>query len=155
MNRSNAKRRISKATRCVPLSHLLSAAPVLLALCLLSASGTSRAQSPNDISERDGNFLLQSCSAALRLIDEGRSEDFFDVGMCVGFVRGFHLGHRAAVFENRSRGRKVEFLYCADGATNTQMIRVLVKSLNDRPQVLHLSSDVLMYRSFAAAFPCK
>lgn len=152
MLRNKVQRSTMRKNISVLVKHFYQTVLAMLVICPL-AVGTSYAQ--DELPARDGNFLLRACTAALKAIDGNGTDQLLDAGMCVGFVRGFHLGHKATVLENRSRGIKTAFLYCADGVTTTQMVRVLLKSLNDHPQVLHLSSDILMYRSFAAAFPCK
>ncbi|WP_376788073.1 Rap1a/Tai family immunity protein [Marinobacter metalliresistant] len=102
----------------------------------------------------DGNALLSSCSAFLRVLDRsGDGSDGFSAGACVGYVTGasdFNTVHAAV-----SGGEKEGFFCVPPDVPLGQKVRVLVQYLKANPSELNRLQSILTMNAFSEAFPCK
>jgi hypothetical protein len=92
----------------------------------------------------DGNFLLGSCQISLRVMDNPSIRvDVYEAwrdGMCLGLIAGV---------------AEASPLVCyANGVTNGQSLRVVVKFLQDHPEKLNERDTTLIREALAQAFPC-
>ena len=111
-----------------------------LALLFLLVCSYVHAQSAR--TSNDGNALLHDCTEGMKLLN-GLSYNTSDAMTCVGFARGFS---EALNYSNR--------ICVTEGSTAGQMVRVLVKYLEDHPEQLAEGEEVVSYRAFRKAFPC-
>lgn len=123
-----------------------------IAFCLPSSASDGHVR-------RDGNFLLSECTAAIKMLNK-ESADRSDGWFCLGYITGFEDGHRSVVFENRRsfKNSNTKMMYCTaeDRKISTeQMIRVVVKFLQDRPTILDFPMSFLTWQALSEAFPCK
>jgi hypothetical protein len=89
-----------------------------------------------------GNELAEYCS---------KKEASFSSGICSGFIRGAIDGFATALAFIGNDQR-----YCLpSNTTNDQTRKVVEKYLNDNPQDLHMSADILTIVAMIRAFPCK
>jgi hypothetical protein len=89
------------------------------------------------------NHMTPSC----RVADPPR----FEEGYCLGLVTGLASG---AV--KRSADLKAPSPFCLPpGVTGSQMVRVVVQYIEQRPQRMHEPFTVLAYETLKAAWPCK
>lgn len=109
----------------------------------------------------DGNELLRQCADALRLIDTGYRSDTGDqvanFGRCVGYISGVLVGYHQAIIGAHSAFKvPLPDAVCLppDGVTFEQLIRIVVKSLREHPQTLHMPSDWLLVAAIGQVFPC-
>ena len=87
-----------------------------------------------------GNELLAVCM----------SNSISDQRGCMGFITGYIQGVVAGSLE-----AKAKLPFCIpEKVTVGQARDILVKALQDRPQVRHVRSDVLMMIAFRKTFPC-
>ncbi|AZE73941.1 hypothetical protein C4K00_3720 [Pseudomonas synxantha] len=118
---------------------------VAVALAGLMASGGAMAL--------DGNGLLSACQTTIRFSDDNSKKvDPFDVGQCTGIVEG---GEGAILVLNDSVSANMKTCYPANGTTNIQKARIVVKYLQEHPDQLHLPAAALTLISYMGAFPCK
>ena len=96
-----------------------------------------------------GNDLWYRCT----------SSNFFDQGLCDGFIEGVMKGVETG--EDGLRGRmKIPVpthfsLICRpDGVTVGQIVDIIKKFLADSPQIRHLQAQTLIYGALTKAFPC-
>jgi hypothetical protein len=91
-----------------------------------------------------GNYLLVSCQLSIRGMEganfNNQAEAWKD-GNCIGLVRGVYSALPTAC--------------AAPNVTAGQMIRVVVKYLQDHPEKLNLRDVDLIRLALEAAFPCK
>lgn len=88
--------------------------------------------------------------ALLRQYRDADTADSFDAGMCFGFILGTHSGYFIA-----RTGSQQKLVFCIpSGVTNLQTVKIVVKYLNNHPEELHQSADVLVIEAMTAAFPC-
>jgi hypothetical protein len=132
----------------------------LLLYSVIAASSSHCFAVADNESKPDGNLLLTTCSAAIKVLDRTAISDISDESsFCLGYVTGFEFGHNITVFENRRRNEKsnVDFVFCTTKRTVTaaQKARVVVKFLQENPQSLDLPMEVLSQLAFMRAFPCK
>jgi hypothetical protein len=112
----------------------------------LLASALAHAQPARDSS----NDLLRKCNVALRAIDGNSPVDLgqkYDVFSCIGYVSGY-----------RDAVANAQFLKPAcipTAATSGQLLRVIVKHLQEHPQSLHLDASLGIHAALLHAFPCK
>jgi Rap1a immunity proteins len=91
----------------------------------------------------DGNDLLQFCQADIRFQDNshysGVVEEGWQRGMCLGMVSGV-----ASMLT-----------LCPEQMKYGQLVRVVVKYLQDHPEKLQLRDTTLIKQALLAAFPCQ
>jgi Rap1a immunity proteins len=107
-----------------------------IAAMMLVAAVTSPAA--EEVSyENSGAWLLQRCESSTRA--------GWEVGYCLGYTNA----------ASDVLTRIPESGYCPPpGLTNTQIMRVVVKSLQAHPEKLHLNVAALTLDAIMAAFPC-
>ena len=108
----------------------------------------------------DGNELLTNCKLAEAAItpDGYRHNiaDGFEVGYCVGAIHTFK-GRIEYIYKQDPPGYqspKPRNCEIPEGVTNEQLIRVLVKYLEEHPDLLHIWEAGLLDAAFRHAFPC-
>ena len=93
---------------------------------------------------KSGNELSEDCKTS-----DGNSATFQD-GVCLGYV----LGAKDS-FEFAAKVHHVTPDFCIpDGVTNGQVVKVVVKYLNNHPEDLHYSAESLVVYALGAAFRC-
>ena len=119
----------------------------VVALAGMLGSGAAVARGP------DGNELLVECQHYIKLVDGGtvRNDVHFDAGTCVGFV----LGVANAVYYYSDELKKDQKFCVPDNASNSQLVRVVVKYLNDNPKILNEERMSLVWLALMDAYPCK
>jgi hypothetical protein len=97
--------------------------------------------------ELDGNELLDSCTDALRHVDNGyrstSAKEAHNYMWCVGYMRGWVDGYQEGAT-----------LCVPQKITALQLVRIVVKYLRDHPQRLHYNRGVLILSAVQEAFPC-
>jgi Rap1a immunity proteins len=93
-----------------------------------------------------GNAFLSLCG---NMPDNAPSG--FQQGDCLGYIVGVDNGVQTAYdIENQPQP------YCVpDAVTHGQMIRVLIKFINDHPEKAHEETRLLEFEALMGAFPCK
>ncbi len=98
----------------------------------------------------DGNALLGHCKTFLA--EDNRIGDYgsgIEYGACVGYIGGvkdsFYIWHVATVRISYCLPEEAEF---------DQLVRVVVKWLEDNPASLHHNAAGLVRGAFSEAFPC-
>ncbi|HEV3316803.1 MAG TPA: Rap1a/Tai family immunity protein [Candidatus Angelobacter sp.] len=102
----------------------------------------------------NGTELLHWCKAAF--LEHPTPESFILQGQCVGYIAGALDSYdewRAAL----DYGTKYPSgnICAPEHIQNEQMMRVVLKYLNDNPAKLHLPASGLVTSAFIRAFPCK
>jgi Rap1a immunity proteins len=92
---------------------------------------------------QSGNELVETCKTYQGI---GTPSD----GICLGYISGTNDGYRYAL---KLRGLKPDYCY-SDNVTNGQLVKVVVKYLNDHPERLQYSADSLILDALFQAFPC-
>jgi hypothetical protein len=107
----------------------------------------------------DGNSLLEKCSLVLKMY-EGQNVsspiDNLHAGTCLGLVRG--IADTLNLWRSSDAGPvdNTEMYGCMpDGLKTIQLVRIVVKYLNDNPAKLQWPDTTLVGTALAAAFPCK
>lgn len=114
---------------------------------LISASLTASASN----FRYDGNELLQQCQQYIKVIDGDRNADAFAASYCEGFVEGVT---RTVSFYRSELDKDAKF--CIEGGvTNSQVVRVVTKYLNDNPKLLNKDKMLLTWAALKDAYPCK
>ena len=115
---------------------------------LLASAQAARAQG------QDGAFLLQACTATLQQADGVplSPQDSAGAIYCAAYVSGFLDASSLATAADKSKK-----MICLPerGITNDQGVRLLVKYLQENPQVLHESGRMSLFVALAKTFPCK
>lgn len=104
--------------------------------------------SPPIIAAADGNELLKSCNFAIRYQDGSDKTDEAGINAvyCTAYLHGIHDG-----INLRDTGAR----YCLPSPLpNQQVVRIVVKFLNDNPSLLHLDASILAVGALAQAYPC-
>ena len=103
-----------------------------------------------------GNELLSNCTKALSVIKDPLSSaqnsksDAFDTASCISYIEGAVDGIVVAdrLVEDRS-------IFCRPkGVNNGQLVRVVVKYLEENPESLHEWQFNLVLKALIEAFPC-
>lgn len=103
----------------------------------LALSAPAAAQAPDTDT---GNELLATCS----------SNEPSHFWTCTGYIGGFFAGMAAGTFESKGQPQ----ICVADTVTYGQLRAVLVKGLEEFPQVRHLPANALTFLIYRRAFPC-
>jgi hypothetical protein len=126
---------------------------IILALLLLNIS-TSKAEFSSIDSIYTGKVLLQYCKEtlnALKLPPEITHEQVMESSLCLGFVSGAVDGWRLTVLERKGT---LPFDVPQD-VTDPEIIRVLIKYLENHPERLQSPGIVSLWFSLIEAFPPK
>lgn len=98
-----------------------------------------------------GSTLLRQCQAAAKIADGGNftTQQAIDGTFCRGYVAG-------AVDQMVGLSVQTTTVYCIpSNADNDQLVRVVLKYLNDNPATLNYPAGALVAKAIIAAFPCK
>ena len=98
-----------------------------------------------------GSTLLRQCQAAAKIADGGNytTQQGIDGTFCRGYVAG-------AVDQMVGLSVQTTTVYCIpSNADNDQLVRVVLKYLNDNPATLNYPAAALVAKAIIAAFPCK
>lgn len=115
----------------------------------------------SDANAGDGNSLLKRCSLPLQKEFQITTPDEYadtsaSIGYCYGLIEGISSlarAYQAGVLLNKVYG---EQLFCLPvDVKNEQMLRVVVKYLENNPSILHKRDSLLAIMSFKEAFPCE
>ncbi|MFJ3486339.1 Rap1a/Tai family immunity protein [Pseudomonas sp. NPDC090202] len=100
----------------------------------------------------DGNKLLLECQDGIQSMSGGVAKNPVGIGHCVGVLQAtidtLDLFHEAG---------DVPKLVCVPegGIPMIQSMRIVVQSLEEHPQSLHLNESVLVVAALKNAFPCR
>jgi hypothetical protein len=107
-----------------------------------------------------GNYLLDFCKKGIQTEDV-----IFTV--CLAYIVGFNDGNRATndvvnidvQYNIRDKFpipiARYNQPYCIpNNVTASQLVRVIIKNLEDNPETLHLSARTLMMSIFKGKYPC-
>lgn len=122
---------------------------------VVGLAATLIAGNANSENYNDGNFLLEKCTATLRVIDGRKissSDDQLGMGQCIGLVEGVR---NTLIYVNNEFSPDVKICWPEKGISNGQAIRILVKYLNDHPANLNMEQTFLTIVAFKDAYPCK
>jgi hypothetical protein len=100
--------------------------------------------------DRSANFMLPYCKLAAGQVPQSGVDvkDLMRVGLCLGIVDGISLALNT--FESKS--------YCAkvpSGVTLDQKMKVVVRAIEARPDMMHADFDLLAAFALMDAWPCK
>ena len=98
-----------------------------------------------------GSTLLRQCQAAAKIADGGNytTQQAIDGTFCRDYVAG-------AVDQMVGLSVQTTTVYCIpSNADNDQLVRVVLKYLNDNPATLNYPAAALVAKAIIAAFPCK
>lgn len=98
-----------------------------------------------------GNELLVQCQNAVRGINSGVFKDPFDTGICFGTVSAVMS---MATFYKTSVTNDIR-ICLPDNVTTGQAARIVVKFLQDRPELLNEDRSVLAWMALIRSYPCK
>ena len=116
----------------------------IVALTLLMASPVM-GQSSKDI--------LPYCKDTLVTHDKGRASFSFGASFCLGWVNGLMGMHKA--FRGVNTNNAINMLYCPQEELKIgQAIKILVKYLEDNPDMIHLKPTSIYINAMKEAFPC-
>jgi len=100
----------------------------------------------------DGNKLLLECQDGISSMSGGAAKNPVGVGHCVGVLQAtidtLDILHEA--------GGTPKFVCVPEGGIPmVQSMRIVVQSLEEHPQSLHLNESVLVVAALKNAFPCR
>ena len=125
---------------------------ILLALLILFGSySTARAAGM-------GNDLLVECNLVVKNADGGAmtSDQYQKAAHCLGIVEG--VRDTLNLWQRDSKDSHFSTAHCTctpDDVSNLQAVRVVLKYLQDNPDILHYSNTVLIALALQKAYPCK
>ena len=96
----------------------------------------------------DGNLLHETCNEAIALFDSRGETDAFKAGSCFGYIRAANDMYEIMVINSNRT------ICIPSGISGKQLIRIVVKYLNDHPEKLHNPASLLVYEAFQESFPC-
>ena len=103
---------------------------------------------------KNGSELMKDCSAAIKQMDTPSSTptltDAPAVWRCADFIDGFLQGYAEGLL-----GKTAEPDFCVDEVPNREILRAVLKFLNDHPADLYNSAGSLVWSALYHSFPCK
>lgn len=108
----------------------------------------------------DGKSLYRDCSAALEALKGGKLQidtmTAVAAGMCVGRVLGVSdtMVMTQDLYVKQSNGMARDMICFPENVTNTQKARVVIKYLDQNPEVWHLPESALVMMALRDAFAC-
>lgn len=104
----------------------------------------------------DGNELLSNCKTALATKSKDTSwEELCTSEYSSGYCYGFIFGVVSASLLNRIESKASPDFCLSPQVTMGQIVRVVVKHLENHPEKLHQSGATLVLEAQKEAFPCK
>jgi len=103
----------------------------------------------------DGNELLQNCQEAEYFIDNGQYRDqssWAEGNYCVGVVTGVLFTYQ---YLNSGISDPLVKLCAPEKMIVKQAIRIVLKYLRAKPEMLHNDPPVLIMLALLEAFPCE
>jgi hypothetical protein len=95
----------------------------------------------------DGNSFLSKCATVFDHLPERRLE----TGLCIGTIQG--MRHMNDIYESKNGSNGV--LFCIpEGVSAGQLIRTVIKYMEDNPSKLHEHEVLLSSYAFVDAYPC-
>lgn len=125
-------------------------AGIAAGIALVSALGSSQVMAAEQTGGT-GNELLVQCQNAIQGINTGVYKNPFDTGMCFGTVSAVMT---MATFYKTSVENDIR-ICIPDGVTTGQGARIVVKFLQDRPELLNDDRSVLVWMALINSYPCK
>jgi hypothetical protein len=100
----------------------------------------------------DGNEFLANCKVTLEMIDDKQtSGSAFSAGSCMGTIQG--MRYMNSLYEPELS--KEEAFFCIpEKAQAGQLIRVVVKYLQENPSKLHQHEALLITFAFSEVYSC-
>lgn len=95
-----------------------------------------------------GNEFLDWCETALS--NEASQKVTFTSGYCVGAIQA-----TSDIIPLANASMEEHRICLPPSTTNKQIIRIVVKDMQEHPSNLHLNSTVLTIGALQRAFPCK
>lgn len=113
-----------------------------LFILLLSFQTVTYADEAKVKSFKNGNQLLELCNA---------DEASFKEGECFGYIMAIVDNNESIVTAGL-----MQKLYCIpDDLIVNQLLRVVVKYLQENPEKLHMAASDLLTNAFIKTFPCQ
>ncbi|WP_353740756.1 Rap1a/Tai family immunity protein [Pseudomonas fluorescens] len=114
-----------------------------VALAGLMASGHAMALG-------NGSELASMCRSSIQQVTTFKSDDPIGAGRCFGLIEGTVATVLMVDTQNKAQPR-----FCLPKNVNTlQMMKVVVKYLDDNPALLNLNEPSLILRAVVDAWPC-
>ena len=136
---------------------------VMVGLVLGLLSVQARAQRPEAVT---GVQLLDHCTAAVRLLEQqsGTTTEHFEYGFCLAYVLGFgdgmRIGSLKTVVNTVQTNTTAPTTFGGVGVcapvdvSGEQLVRVVLKYLQQHPELLHEPAADLVWTALHEAFPC-
>ncbi|MDZ7734711.1 MAG: Rap1a/Tai family immunity protein [Gammaproteobacteria bacterium] len=123
---------------------------VFIIALVLNTSFIQDAASQSNILK--GEDLLRSCEAWLHYEETSSEVDMQHGTSCVLFIFGFREASDMYVALNKE---SMKWKLCVPSQVSTiQIIKIVVRYLNDRPNVLHMRSAPIVADALKREFPC-
>jgi hypothetical protein len=124
----------------------------LVTICVLVGFVHAADDYPGD----SGNAFVRTCSG---LIKGDKDKSYLDVGKemaCLGYIDALKDGVTVEIVFARSEHKTVPEPYCIpDGVEMNQLIRVVLKYIEDHPESAHMRTPPLAVLAWRKAFPCR
>ncbi|WP_156897031.1 Rap1a/Tai family immunity protein [Ferrimonas kyonanensis] len=102
----------------------------------------------------DGNSLLSGCKSTIAMFNGklGNSTTGVSEGLCLGTINGMRYMNELY----STRLKQHETFFCVPSqVTAGQLVRVVVKYLEENPSQLHIHEGFLISTALATSYPCK
>lgn len=107
---------------------------------------------PTALARPDGNSSIGGCSAVVRKFDGEESNQYVQMGICIGYVQGI-INSELAI-QIQTDGKLASF--CPpEEINNIQAVRIVEKYMKEHPEELHMHEYIIVTSAFKNAFPCK
>lgn len=125
----------------------------LVVICALVGSAHAAGDYPGD----SGNAFVRTCSGIDRDDKDKTNVELEKDVACVGYISGLTDGATAEhAFAHSETHKSVPEPYCLPAKVEYgQLIRIVLKYINDHPETAHMRTPPLAVLAWQKAFPCR
>ena len=132
---------------------------VMILILSLGCFGLCQRGFAQGFSNTDGNMLLSRCKIHIKGMDNGprslSQDEQVLAAYCIGYVTGVFDDHFWLQLSDTSPLDPTKYYCIPSGVSFNQMVRAVVKWLEDHPARLHEPAVLLIITSFKENFPCR
>jgi hypothetical protein len=107
-------------------------------------------------SDADGNELISWCNTYVDMLGNNNrsftNTEYIQAGMCHGIAQGIRDMN---TIHSALKKTEKEFFCIPENVQTGQLVKVIIKHLNDNPAKLHDRDSSLIFFAYKNSFPCK
>jgi hypothetical protein len=113
----------------------------------------------------DGLTMLDACRTSIKISNIPKDPDFSEIptlseigadGLCDGVIHGINgLNELYEIMTFKQENKNLNLICLPEEISTYQLSRVIVKFLENNPEILHFNGSILASMAISKAFPCQ